>query len=119
MPPGMRRPTFGDYAISSPELVTGDMRRLKPAATVRLAVDDAWIIAKGGASRGNHAQFKALCSQIIANSPLAEGLSAGGDYIRLCAEGKVSTGNQTTWRWVGTNHHLTKVLADLAMLYVP
>lgn len=119
LPAGVRRPTFGDYAISSPELVTGDMRRLKPAATVRVAVEDAWIIAKGGASRGNLAQFKALCGQIMEKSPLAEGMSAGGDYIRLCAVGKASTGNQTTWRWVGTNHHLTMVLADLARLYAP
>lgn len=119
LPPGVRRPTFGDYAISSPELVTGDMRRLNPAATVRVAVEDAWMIAKGGASRGNKAQFKTLCGQIMAKSPLAEGLSAGGDYIRLCADGNASTGNQTTWRWVGTNHHLTTVLADLAKLYAP
>lgn len=119
LPADVRRPTFGDYAISSPHLVTGDMRRLKPAATVRLTVENAWVIAKGGVARGNHAQFKTLCGDLRTKVGLRKGLSPGADYIFDCADGKASTGTQTTWRWVGTNHHVTRVLADLARLYEP
>jgi hypothetical protein len=28
----------------------------------------------------------------------------------------VTRGNATTWKWVATNHHITKVLDDLARL---
>ena len=50
---GTRSPAFGDYAIASPELPQGDMRLLKPSATVRYTVNDGWIIAKGLNVRDN------------------------------------------------------------------
>ncbi|MFV4641032.1 beta family protein [Mycobacterium tuberculosis] len=31
-----------------------------------------------------------------------------------CAAGTVTTGNLSTWVWVSTNRHLTKVVDDLA-----
>lgn len=47
------------------------------------------------------------------------GYSAGSDYVRGCHAHTVSTGNLTTWRWVGTNHHIAKVVDDLASLFGP
>ena len=115
----MRIPTFGDYAIAAPPLVEGDMRILKPAATVRYTIDDGWLIAKGSNVRDNgFAQYADHCS-IVANHDnfLGVGFSAGGDYIKRCGLGIVSTGNLTTWRWVGTNHHITKVVSDVASYF--
>jgi hypothetical protein len=41
LPVGSRIPAFGDYAIAPPDLVQGDMRLLKPAATIRYTIEDA------------------------------------------------------------------------------
>jgi hypothetical protein len=117
--PGLRRPSFGDYAIASPELPKGDMRLLKPAATVRYAVDDGWIIAKGSNVRDNgYEQYRACC-KTVTESPLylGAGFSEGSEYIENCRAGVVTTGNLSTWRWVGTNHHMTKVVHDLASFH--
>jgi len=115
-----RRPTFGDYAIASPELLQGDMRLLKPSATVRYAVDDGWIIAKGSNVRDNgYEQYRACCGAVTgAASYLGASFSPGSDYIERCRSGAATTGNLTTWRWVGTNHHMTKVVHDLASFHV-
>lgn len=116
-----RLPIFGDYAIAVPDLISGDMRLIKPAATVRYAVDNAWIIAKGTNVRDNgYGQFKNCCAAIKTNSAyLGRGYSPGSQYIHDCSMGTVSTGNLTTWRWVGTNHHITKIVDDLSSFHAP
>jgi Beta protein len=48
---------------------------------------------------------------------LGAGFSPGSAYIESCRTGGASTGNLSTWRWVGTNHHMTKVVNDLANLH--
>ena len=116
---GVRRPAFGDYAIAPPELITGDMRLLKPSASVRYTIEGAWIIQKGRNVRDNgFGQYQGLC-KIVADDPrfLGTGFSIGSSYIHGCGHGTESTGNLTTWRWVGTNHHLAKVVHDLAIFY--
>lgn len=119
LPAGFRKPSFGDYAISSTDIPGGDMRLLKPSATVRYAVDDAWLITKGNNVRDNgFGQYRDRCGDVITSGmayPL--GYSAGSDYVRGCHAKTEGTGNLTTWRWVGTNHHLTKVVDDLASFH--
>ncbi len=119
LPKYMRLPTFGDYTIAAPELPQGDMRLMKPSATVRYTIDDAWIISKGSNVRDNgFGQYEGQCHDLTSMpSFLATGFSAGSDYIRLCGLGLASTGTLTTWRWVGTNHHITKIVADLASYF--
>jgi hypothetical protein len=118
---GTRRPAFGDYAIASPELPRGDMRLLKPSATVRYAVNDGWIIAKGSNVRDNgFEQYRGCCGVVTGSaSYLGAGFSPGSEYIEHCRSGVAATGNLSTWRWVGTNHHMTKVVHDLASFYGP
>ena len=118
---GMRLPAFGDYAIASPDLVTGDMRLLKPSASVRYAIDDAWILRKGPNVRDNgFGQYRELCHAVASDGRyLGRSFSAGSAYIHGCGAGTESTGNLTTWRWVGTNHHMAKVVHDLATFYAP
>jgi hypothetical protein len=114
-----RSPTFGDYAIASPELPQADMRLIKPSATVRYAVDDGWIIAKGSSVRDNgFEQYRSCCGMVTgAASYLGPGFSPGSDYIERCRAGVAKTGNLSTWRWVGTNHHMAKVVYDLASFH--
>ncbi|WOF43876.1 beta family protein [Sphingopyxis indica] len=121
LPAGFRTPGFGDYAIAGAEFAQMDMRVVKPSATIRYAVDDGWLIAKGVNVRDNgFAQCRTL-SGSITTSPSYLGIShsAGSAYIDGCRAGTEKTGNLTTWRWVGTNHHIAKVVSDLATLHGP
>lgn len=121
LPAGFTPPTFGDYAISSADIPKGDMRVLKPAASVRYAIDDAWLITKGSNVRDNgFEQFRDRCGDVLGSGKaFPVGYSAGSDYVRGCHANTEKTGNLTTWRWVGTNHHITKVVDDLANLFGP
>lgn len=116
LPIGKPRPWFGDYAIAAPDLVSLDMRVLKPAASVRYAINDAWIVVKGSNVRDNgFGQYQSLCQDVVNfKKYLGPGFSKGSEYIAKCGAGSESTGNLTTWRWVGTNHHMTKVVSDLS-----
>lgn len=112
---------FGDYAIAHPVLPAQDMRLLRPSASLRYSINDAWFIVKGKNVRDyGFAQYVELCKEVV-NSPYfaGENFSAGDAYILGCSEGRKSTGQLTVWRWVGTNHHLTKVVSDLANYPVP
>lgn len=116
LPAAVRRPIFGDYAIAGPERVSIDMRLVKPAASVRYASHDIWLVAKGSNVRDNgFEQFRVLCKELAESKfYLGREFSKGSEHIYDCAFAGASTGNLTTWRWVGTNHHMTKVLDDLA-----
>ena len=119
LPVGFTPPTFGDYAISSADMPKGDMRLLKPSASVRYTIDEAWLITKGNNVRDNgFEQFRDRCGDVVkSGKAFAAGYSAGSDYVRGCYGKTEKTGNLTTWRWVGTNHHITKVVDDLANLF--
>jgi hypothetical protein len=121
MPAGERIPGFGDYAIAAPDLPKGDMRILKPSATVRYAVDDGWLIAKGVNVRDHgFGQYRGCCGTVTGSPQyLGSKFSAGSDYIERCRAGTAKTGNLTTWRWVGTNHHMTKIVRDLSSFHGP
>lgn len=113
---GVRCPTFGDYVINHPDLLQKDMRLLRPSATIRYAIDDAWVIVKGRNVRDyKYGQYRGLAKSVLGHpSFLGTTISKGGKYISDCANGTASTGNLSTWRWVGTNHHLEKVVRDLS-----
>lgn len=114
-----RLPTFGDYGINHPKVIQRDMRFLTPSATIRYTTQDFWLIVKGTNVRKNgYKQFRDLC-QIVTKSPhySGEDFSCGDNYIAECGSGQESTGNLTTWRWVGTNHHIEKVVDDISNFY--
>lgn len=119
---GVRLPTFGDYAISHPDVPNLDWRLVTPAASIRYTADNAWYIVKGQSVRGEKkfAQYREHCNKVIA-SPYYCGptFSAGDKYIADCAAGTESTGNLTTWRKVGTNHHLAKLVHDISSFSWP
>ncbi len=117
---GIRIPTFGDYGINHPDVLLLDMRLVKPSATVRYTIEDGWLILKGSNVRDyKYGQYRGLCKEVV-ESVYYSGttFSEGDKYIHGCAQGTESTGHLTTWRWVGTNHHLEKVVQDVANLSV-
>jgi hypothetical protein len=114
-----RIPTFGDYAVAHPDLVEMDMRMIKPFAKLRYTIDDNWHVARGTPVRTHgFGQYRQMCATLIAQ-PYFSGpaYSAADAYIAECAAGRVPTGNLSTWVWVSTNRHLTKVVDDLASLH--
>jgi hypothetical protein len=116
----LRLPTFGDYAINHPDILPLDPRLMKPSATIRYAIDDAWLIIKGKNVRvsGGFEQYRDLCRTLIASRRyLGSGFSTGDEYIDGCAVGTAKTGNPTIWRKVGTNHHLKKVVSDISSFF--
>jgi len=118
LPHGLRKPSFGDYAIAHPKHETKDPRLLKPSASLRYAVDDAWYIAKGVNVRDHGTdQYKNLCLELMRSGRFRNnGFSDAGDYIRKCALGRVKPGGLPRWRQVGTNQHLEKIVFDLSTL---
>lgn len=104
----IRIPTFGDYVINHPEVANIDMRFMKPKANVRYTLKDDWLIARGENVRDyGFGQHKDLCNLVVTHRGYyGTTFSVADKYIYDCAKGIASTGNLTTWRWVGTNHHL-------------
>ncbi len=111
-----RVPTFGDYAIASPQPSEVDPRIMRPSASIRYTAEQSWIILKGRNLRDHgFAQFHQV-SQALLGFPEYSGsdFSWGDRYISDCAGRLVGTGNLTTWRKVGTSHHVAYVLQQLA-----
>jgi hypothetical protein len=114
-----RIPTFGDYAVAHPDLVELDMRLIKPFAKLRYTIDDNWHVARGTPVRTHgFGQYQQMCATLV-KLPYFSGpaYSAADAYIADCAAGRVTTGNLSTWVWVSTNRHLTKVVDDLASVH--
>jgi hypothetical protein len=116
---GLRVPSFGDYCINYPNALPMDMRLLKPSATIRYATADAWFIVKGPNVRDNQfGQYRNHCRTVMTSGCyFGPDFSAGDKYISECSKGAESTGNLTTWRWVGTNHHLEVVAHAISNFY--
>lgn len=116
-----RIPTFGDYGINHKDVPQVDMRLVKPSATIRYTIDDAWFIVKGPNVRDHgFEQYRDHC-RTVTKSPYFRNsdFSMGDAYIQNCSLGKEKTGNLPTWRKVGTNQHLEKVVQDIANLFGP
>jgi len=117
LPAGMRRPNYGDYTIVHPEFAPVDMRKIKSSGKIVYTTPRNWAVRKGGAFRDNPAQMHDHCSDIV-NSPIFKGAdySNGDSYISKCAARKEGPSNQTRWKDVAINHHITHVLDDLSMI---
>ncbi len=119
---GLRLPTFSDYAINHPDIPELDWRVVKPSATIRYTIDDGWYIVKGENVRdkkyGKFEQYRGLSKNVIDSKYYySSTFSWGDDYIQKCANKKGNTGSLMTWRQVGTNHHIVKVIQDVASFY--
>lgn len=111
-----RVPGFGDYGVSSPEPSEVDPRIMRPSASVRYTTAESWIVLKGKNLRDHgYEQFHHLCRDLIKRPEYCGGKFSWGDgYIYDCACEREGTGNLTTWRKVGTSHHLAFVTGQLA-----
>jgi hypothetical protein len=109
---------FGDYAITHPVPKELDPRTMRMSASIRYTTRDNWLVVKGRNVRQyGFEQYFELCKELV-QRPEYEGrdFSWGDKYISDCADGMTGPGNATTWRKVGTNHHLTRVMREIANL---
>ena len=115
----IRIPTFGDYAVAHPDPVELDMRFIKPFAKLRYTTPESWYIVKGRAVRtSGFEQYRDMCNSVAREAFFeGAGFSDGDRYISECAAGTETTGNLTTWVWVSSNRHITRVVADIANLH--
>lgn len=111
-----RKPTFGDFAISHPELSDPDPRTMRPSASIRYATDTQWLLVKRRWVRHGYDQYRDASAIVLGHPEYAGSAHCRGDgFIDACAAGG-PTGNLTTWRAVGTCHHLQTTAATLASL---
>lgn len=108
---------FGDYAIAHPAPISGG--RYLPAPQLRYTTAEHWLVLKGrrNVPEGN-AQFQRICER-IAQRPDFVGARLGRADARIAAGSPQGTGNATTWRAIGTTHHLDYVTARLTTLGEP
>lgn len=111
------RLVFGDYGVSHPDPPPDiDPRLMRPSANIRYTTSEAWMVLKGSNVRENgFEQFHSLSEQIIGSEEFrGRDFSWGDNYIADCAIRQATTGNLTTWRRVGTNHHISVVVEQLS-----
>lgn len=112
-----RTPDYGDYAIAHPLLLVG--AAFSPPPQLRYTVADRWLILKG---RRNdplaNQQFHRIC-QVIAGHPEFVGARLGQADARIAAGSPEGPGNGSTWRAIGTTHHLDLVVLRLTTLGEP
>jgi len=106
---------FGDYAISHPIPKELDPRIMRMSASIRYSTQTSWLVLKGRNVREyGFEQYFELSSLLVQRPEFAGADFSWGDaYIQKCARHESGPGNATTWRKVGTNHHLTLVARQL------
>jgi T4 beta protein len=112
----VRVPTFGDYAIAHPQPSEVDPRIMRASASIRYTTDESWLILKGQNLRDHgFSQFHQVSAALLKDPQYSGPKFSWGDrYISDCANHLVSTGSLTTWRKVGTSHHIAYVMRQLA-----
>ncbi len=112
----VRLPTFGDYGVSHPEPSEVDPRIIRPSASIRYTHDKYWLVPKGRNLRDyGFDQFHEVCRMLIQRAEYAgRQFSWGDQYIYDCAARRDGPGSLTTWRKVGTSHHVEFVVRQLA-----
>jgi T4 beta protein len=109
---------FGDYAITHPVPKELDPRTMRMSANIRYTTPNNWLVVKGKNVRQyGFDQYFELCKTLVERPEYCGvGFSWGDTYIADCAAGMTGPGNATTWRKVGTNHHVTLVAQQIANL---
>jgi hypothetical protein len=111
-----RQPDFGDYGVNHPELPDVDPRYMTMSANLRYTVEDNWLVFKGrDVKKHGYEQFNSFCKKLVQMPEYAgEEFSWGDAAIRARCKGRSGPGNASTWRQIGTSHHLTFVVRELA-----
>ncbi|HET8661270.1 MAG TPA: beta family protein [Micromonosporaceae bacterium] len=113
-----RSPGYGDYAVAHPSVSTTSVS-FSPAPQLRYTTADQWLILKGRRNdpAGNQ-QFYDVCER-ISRDPRFVGAALGAADARIAHPRRHGPGNATTWRQIGTTHHLDFVVRRITTLGEP
>ena len=110
-----RVPSFADYAINHPRREDSEVK-FRPAPNLRYTTPTDYLIFRGQKSAGAEQQ-RTICQKLIEMTEFqGVDFSEGDSFISKCAAGQTGPGSPTTWRSVGTNHHLAIVTEQLSNL---
>ncbi len=111
-----RVPSFGDYGVSHSDFPDIDPRKMKMSVNLRYTSDNSWLVLKArGANSYGYTQFNGLCRVIVSKDEyLGRDFSWGDKYIYDCSCRNDRPGNASTWRQVGTSHHIAFVSKQIA-----
>lgn len=120
-PPAGRLLSFADYCVAHPVYAPAPYLG---AAAIRYTIDEDWLIYRGQSLRGprfgGFTQFFGLAAQLVQDQEFRGPQFSWGDaQIALKARNQGTSGNLTTWRAIGTNHHIALVTRQLATYRVP
>lgn len=92
-----------------------------PITHLRYTLGSDWLVVRGGESssgvEGGNGTLKEVSRKIVDSGFFAgEAFSAGDEFIADCAAGRCSLGSASEWRRANMNHHITRVIVDLAAL---
>lgn len=115
LPAGVRRPSFGDYAISHPDVAEFDPRTVNVPIALRYTTPAHFLVMKAGSFKKEGGKpFRELCARLVGMPEFSGGFFSPGDrYIAESAQMLTPGGNPQKWREVGTSHHLTMVVMQL------
>jgi len=110
-----RLPSYSDYAISHPRISADISGVPNASASIRYTHESDFYVYRGKGTRQYGFEQFLILSQTLINSSeyYGEVHCAGDKFIHICGTEKKKKGNLTTWRWVGTNHHITVVVNQL------
>ena len=110
--PVRRHPSFGDYIVQAPKRPAGLARGV---ANIRYTARDRVIIARGHKiAKGDHAQYRKLCGELVnCREFRGPAFSWGDSEIATYARGGLAPLGQQHWRAVGTSHHIEDVIDSL------
>lgn len=121
-----RLPAFSDCAIQHPTGVEGfDPRIMQVSASIRYALPDAWLLIKGHSTRTTRPtiQFPQLATRLVYGRLRTEYSGAehcgGCESMQAAADHADGFGSPEVWRRLGTIHHISMVMQELASLPWP
>lgn len=117
-----RQPHFGDCGIQHPAGVEKfDRKKMQASAAIRYAAGDDWLLVKGRGTRAERPglQFPRLARQLAPGGGLNANYAGqkhcqGCEDIAQAALEAPRLGSPGAWRRIGTVHHITLVVEQIA-----
>ncbi|MBD2782600.1 beta family protein [Xenorhabdus szentirmaii] len=120
---------YSDYGVQHPDYTHLATKYPRTSASVRYTGDnDFWVFRGRLAHRFGYEQYGAHSQEIISHHEYSGPLFSAGDqdiydyaqtYTQFLqgSSGDYRFGSAETWRKIGQNHHITKVVSQLSNLY--
>jgi hypothetical protein len=111
---------LGDYAVDSAPFNKQQGRAI-PSAHLRYSTPEHYLVVKGQQAKKpiGYAAIYPVADLLAGREEFMGASFSGGDsYIAQLStrDTETTTGNASTWRWIGTDHHFARVLDELRML---